>query len=326
MHEANVLRMSDQPKPAQPPAPRNSADPAAPEPKPERPAAPAKPPVVQEIPAPAKSSAVHDAAAAQSVTVFIPPHGLPKPPPAPLGPMATPAMPVAAASPPPTTKTAIATRSAPAAPPPPASEPAASFASSLNAKPVPSAAAGQAKCSTCGHSNRAGVLICENCGTALIPAASATILGTQKLDKSSTEAAAAEARITPADSRSLSSSGPEQFDETMILRLEIEGAGTPILVYPHEETSLGRRDPAGGTIPDVDLTSYAAYRMGVSRRHALLKLKDARLHLVDLGSSNGTMLNGVRLAPHQPRPIRDGDTITLGKMSLRAVFQSSAKR
>lgn len=302
--------MSDQPKPTQPAAPQKPADPATPGAAPEKSAAPAKP------------SAVQDAAAAQSVTVFIPPHGLPKPPPAP-----QPAPPVAAAppAPPPTTQTAVATRNAPAAPQP-VNEPAATFASTLTAKPAPAAVASQSKCSTCGHVNRAGVLICENCGTALIPAASATILGTQKLDKQSTEAAAAEAKISTSEMRSLISNGPEQFDETMILRLEIEGATTPILVYPHAETSLGRRDPAGGTIPDVDLTSYAAYRMGVSRRHALLKLKDARLHLVDLGSSNGTMLNGVRLAPHQPRTIRDGDTITLGKMNLRAIYQSSARR
>jgi hypothetical protein len=289
---------------------------------------------VQELPGPGKPSAVEDAAAAQSVTVFIPPHGVPKPPPAPAAPPAAaekPAPPPAAAptaattASSPTTQTAVATRAAPAAPPP-ASEPAASFASALSAKPATPVQTGQGKCSTCGHVNRAGVLICENCGTALIAASAATILGTQKLDKASTEAAAAEAKISTNEMRSLVSSGPEQFDETMILRLEIEGANTPILVYPHDETSLGRRDPAGGTIPDVDLTSYAAYRMGVSRRHALLKLKEARLHLVDLGSSNGTMLNGVRLAPHQPRPIRDGDTITLGKMNLRAVFQSSAKR
>ncbi|MFN8379336.1 MAG: FHA domain-containing protein [Anaerolineae bacterium] len=180
--------------------------------------------------------------------------------------------------------------------------------------------------------NRVGVLICENCGTSLV-AAAATILGTQKFDKNPIVPASAavittvpEPKLDTAEVNALKSAGTDGFDETMILRLEVEGSPTPILVYPREETSLGRRDPAGGTMPDVDLTSYAAYRMGVSRRHAILKLKDSRLQLVDLGSSNGTMLNGVKLPPHQPRTLHDGDTIMLGKMNLRVIYQSSARR
>ena len=71
-------------------------------------------------------------------------------------------------------------------------------------------------------------------------------------------------------------------------------------------------------------TSYAAYRMGVSRRHAILMLKSRHLQIVDLGSSNGTMVNGVKLAPHQPRPLRDGDMLSLGKMGLRVIFRPRA--
>lgn len=170
--------------------------------------------------------------------------------------------------------------------------------------------------------------MCENCGNSLV-AAAATILGTQKFDKNAASPAGAPAtgpKLNTAEVNALLSAGTDQFDETMILRLEVEGSPTPILVYPREETSLGRRDPAGGTMPDVDLTSYAAYRMGVSRRHALFKLQDGRLQLVDLGSSNGTMLNGVKLAPHQPRMLHDGDSIMLGKMSLRVIYQTSARR
>ena len=287
-----------------------------------RPAKPATPasgehnnpdPSVDPAAAQKSLSAVQEAAAAQSVTVFIPPHGVPKPPPAP--PKAT----VPAA----TTQTAVPTQTASSA----SREPAASsFASSLAAKPTATTTSGQQKCGTCGHLNRAGLLICENCGTSLV-AAAATILGTQKLDKNSPDGApAASPRLATAEVNALASAGANEFTDTMILRLEVESANMPILVYPKEETSLGRRDPAGGTMPDVDLTSYAAYRLGVSRRHALLKLKDEQLNLVDLGSSNGTMLNGVKLAPHQPRALRDGDTITLGKMTLRVIFQSAARR
>jgi pSer/pThr/pTyr-binding forkhead associated (FHA) protein len=79
-------------------------------------------------------------------------------------------------------------------------------------------------------------------------------------------------------------------------------------------------------MPDVDLTAYAGYRMGVSRRHAAVRLQDKQLHLSDLGSSNGTFINGARLIAHRPYQLRDGDEIRLGQMVLRIFFQSNKDR
>ncbi len=115
--------------------------------------------------------------------------------------------------------------------------------------------------------------------------------------------------------------GSDIFEKNMVLRLEVEGATTPILVYPRAETRIGRRDPATGTMPDVDLTAFAGYRMGVSRNHCLIKLRDQRLEVHDLGSSNGTMLNGTRLDSHRPVNLRNGDELVLGKMVIRVTFQ-----
>ncbi|HVU12707.1 MAG TPA: FHA domain-containing protein, partial [Phototrophicaceae bacterium] len=103
-------------------------------------------------------------------------------------------------------------------------------------------------------------------------------------------------------------------------------APTPLLITPKAETTLGRRDPTTGTQPDVDLSAYAGYRLGVSRNHAVIRLKNRLLEIFDLGSSNGTSVNGVRLAPHQPHVLRDGDEIMLGKMMIRVLFQTKNKR
>ncbi len=293
--------MSDKPTPASPikyPA-SNAADPAP-----------------QSEPA-AASPASADANSGQSVTVFIAPNRLPRPAaPEPASEPGKPAAPVPAQSP-----TAASAPEGTAV-----NEQAASFASTLSAKAAPPPPTNQQKCGTCGHLNRVGLLICENCGTSLI-SATATILGTQKLSKDQVEAAVSpETKLKTAEVNALLSAGADFFDDTMLLRLEIDGSPTPIVVYPKAETSLGRRDPAGGTMPEVDLTSYAAYRLGVSRRHALLRQSDHHLQLVDLGSSNGTTVNGVRLVPHQPRTLRDGDEVMLGKMSLRVIFQKNARR
>jgi pSer/pThr/pTyr-binding forkhead associated (FHA) protein len=37
----------------------------------------------------------------------------------------------------------------------------------------------------------------------------------------------------------------------------------------------------------------------------------------DMDSTNGTLVNGQKLAPRQPHPLHDGDTIQLGKLILR---------
>jgi pSer/pThr/pTyr-binding forkhead associated (FHA) protein len=47
------------------------------------------------------------------------------------------------------------------------------------------------------------------------------------------------------------------------------------------------------------------------------------LELFDLGSSNGTFLNGVRLTAHKAYVIHDGDEIRFGQMALRVYFQVS---
>ena len=46
------------------------------------------------------------------------------------------------------------------------------------------------------------------------------------------------------------------------------------------------------------------------------------LTLVDLGSVNGTHLNGQRLVPNQPRVLRDGDEIRLGRLVVVAPEKS----
>lgn len=47
----------------------------------------------------------------------------------------------------------------------------------------------------------------------------------------------------------------------------------------------------------------------VSKSHALLQPGEAGYTISDMGSRNGTLLNGKSLVPRQPRPINDGDII-----------------
>lgn len=56
----------------------------------------------------------------------------------------------------------------------------------------------------------------------------------------------------------------------------------------------------------------------ISRRHIQLELRDGQVFVSDLGSANGTTVNGLRLMPNQPRPLFPGDLVRLGDTSLSA--------
>ncbi|MBZ0298392.1 MAG: FHA domain-containing protein [Anaerolineae bacterium] len=193
-------------------------------------------------------------------------------------------------------------------------------------------------CPTCAHRNRPGVYFCENCGTNLVTGQQAS-LGTrdlreaQDIEPSSVRQAQADAepkksspvvQLDKEQEKAVRTAGSGTFGTGMLLRIEVEGGSTPIVIKPKsEDMILGRRDPTTGATPEVDLTAYAGYRMGVSRRHASLALENSQLNLWDLGSSNGTYLNGNKLTPHQPIMVRDGDEVRLGQMVLRLFFQNS---
>jgi class 3 adenylate cyclase len=78
---------------------------------------------------------------------------------------------------------------------------------------------------------------------------------------------------------------------------------------------LGRLDPVTNATPDVDLTDLDDRRT-VSRRHARLNCQANKFLLRDLGSTNGTWINGERLAPQVDRELQDGDLVRLGRVEL----------
>ena len=65
----------------------------------------------------------------------------------------------------------------------------------------------------------------------------------------------------------------------------------------------------------------------VSARHAELRWREGQWHVVDLGSRNGTYLNGRRLSGNAP--LNPGDAVTLGetgpKVAIAAVAQGLAE-
>lgn len=87
------------------------------------------------------------------------------------------------------------------------------------------------------------------------------------------------------------------------------------------EILLGRKDPESDTFPEIDLTPYGAAEKGVSRRHAKIMSRGKDLILEDIGSVNGTFLNGNRVVPYQAETLESGDVIQLGMLVLQIFFE-----
>jgi pSer/pThr/pTyr-binding forkhead associated (FHA) protein len=58
----------------------------------------------------------------------------------------------------------------------------------------------------------------------------------------------------------------------------------------------------------------------VSRQHCLLRVADDAVYIRDLGSTNGTLLNGVRVVGE--RRLDSGDKVQVGPLVLQVIFDS----
>ncbi len=84
-----------------------------------------------------------------------------------------------------------------------------------------------------------------------------------------------------------------------------------ILELAESGQDIGRAPDAGIVLSD----------RGVSRRHAKIYQRDGNWFLEDLGSSNGTHVNGVRV--QQPVQLHSGDQLQLGPFTLRFTDEST---
>lgn len=89
-------------------------------------------------------------------------------------------------------------------------------------------------------------------------------------------------------------------------------------IYPvyKDEVLLGRYDSVTGHRPEVDLTDEDNNR-NVSRRHARLLHKDHTFYIAEeIGTMNGTYINGNRIPTGVLTPIHDGDEVTLCRVPV----------
>lgn len=78
---------------------------------------------------------------------------------------------------------------------------------------------------------------------------------------------------------------------------------------------------------DIDVNIWQGYEHGVSRRHVLLHPTDKGLFVVDLDSTNGSILNGRPMIPNHAYELSSEDILTMGKLQIHvvSVFRGDAQ-
>lgn len=161
-------------------------------------------------------------------------------------------------------------------------------------------------CPNCQSLQLVGAVFCEECGAQLVSQSESIIPST-------------DSRSTMMSTSQLSKA-EDRTKEDIYISLQILNKGEVLDLAGQKEFTLGRISQGQTIIPDVDLSSFGAFQMGVSRLHATI-IVGKQLTLTDLGSVNGTLLNGTQMPANMPVPITDGDVITLGRMEIRLLIK-----
>lgn len=161
-------------------------------------------------------------------------------------------------------------------------------------------------CPNCKHQEIDGAIFCSECGTQLIRFDN---VQTQKFAPAPGELGTAP--ISP-------SSLPSQNSTWITLYLLESGQILP--VSERTEFTLGRVSENQPIMPDIDLTPYKAFDSGVSRLHAVIRQNGGHVIIMDLGSSNGTYINGIRVVPNVEQALRHGDIVALGRLKIQVVL------
>ncbi len=164
-------------------------------------------------------------------------------------------------------------------------------------------------CPNCNNEEPEGAIFCSECGTKLITTDG---LSTARIQINS-------ARLANADPAP-KQAAPIPVTEAQV-NLHIIRTGQILPLIGREEFTLGRISQGQSILPDIDLSPFDAYSQGVSRLHATLKIREGYLYIEDLGSSNGTRVNNVKIPAHNDHLVHHGDVVSLGRFKIQALIR-----
>jgi hypothetical protein len=161
-------------------------------------------------------------------------------------------------------------------------------------------------CPNCQSKQFDGTIFCADCGASLVTTSR------REATMSLGQGSAGDLQPPPIErpSAARAAGGPR-------ITLVILNSGRRIGLDVDDDLLIGRKDNARGIFPDVDLGLDGGYDAGVSRRHAILSHTNGTYLVEDLGSSNGTFINGRRVTEQQPARLNNGDELKCGTLLMR---------
>lgn len=94
----------------------------------------------------------------------------------------------------------------------------------------------------------------------------------------------------------------------------------PFVVRTDREFIIGR-SLIPTSEPLLDLSDFNGFKMGLSRRHAMIRRAGSGYEIIDLSSTNGTWLNDKRLTPYAPYPLPSGSRLLLSRIRLFVFYR-----
>jgi hypothetical protein len=166
-------------------------------------------------------------------------------------------------------------------------------------------------CPMCHGKNAKDAMVCISCGASL---------DEKKYDTTKND----EIEVTYSEK-------PEELyiDEAIIPKqgIAVYFAETtkPFVVRTDKEFIIGR-----SLIPTTEamlnLSDFDGFRMGLSRRHAMVRQAGTGYEIIDLSSTNGTWLNGERLIPYTPYPLPSSSRLLLSRIRLVVFYHPKKER
>ena len=121
--------------------------------------------------------------------------------------------------------------------------------------------------------------------------------------------------VVPAEARPATPTGSTLQAEAKAYFISVS-TGNVFPVFSNEAL-IGRYDSVTGLSPEVDLTKEDQSR-NISRRHARIVTKEGKFYVAEeIGTMNGTYLNGQKMPNGVLTPIKDGDEVVLCRLALQ---------
>jgi pSer/pThr/pTyr-binding forkhead associated (FHA) protein len=165
-------------------------------------------------------------------------------------------------------------------------------------------------CKVCSNKEYPGTLFCSECGSQLVFASDLAV----------------DTLIYPSQARSLeidiSNTIPKKLMENKSFILYYPEAEEVINIPEQDEFTIGRFVEGQVITPDVDLNPFEGYDKGISRLHATIRIdkEKEKIYVIDLGSANGSSVNGYEIPANSEVPLNHGDVLSLGKFSMRVIL------